>query len=125
MLKKDPKVTVRDAIKKSHELVLSVGYCTLQHTLTKAGLKPIGNSFDVYGWCFDLYRLSDHLSICTGYRPTGTIDLRDLPRELIQEFKDLEKLSQERKFSGNTALETRENLISLLNKALDFQNERG
>lgn len=58
--------TTQKAARNSSNIVLSVGYCSLQNVLKYEN--PTAYNAGVNGWNFDLYLLEHGISLVTGYR---------------------------------------------------------
>lgn len=58
--------TTQKAARNSSDIVLSVGYCSLQNVLKHE--KPVAYNAGANGWNFDLYLLEHGISLVTGYR---------------------------------------------------------
>lgn len=58
--------TTQKAARNSNNIVLSVGYCSLQNVLKYEN--PVAYNAGANGWNFDLYLLAYGISLVTGYR---------------------------------------------------------
>ena len=76
--------TTKKAVMNGYDNVICVGYCDLQHLLNAFG-DPVAFTAGTHGWYADVYQITPHTAIVTGYQAFGNIKADyEFDRELNQ-----------------------------------------